>query len=78
MGEEGRKDVGDEVGCLRELIHRSVRSSHDHKVVLHCPPSGRQGNQVVGVHKFGIEVGDDLLGGSTDCQGNISTRGRGA
>jgi len=29
------------------------------------------------VSKFGIEVGDYLLGGSMDCQGNISTRGRG-
>ncbi len=66
------------MGSLRELICRSVGASHDHKVVLHCPPSGRQGYRVVGISKFGIEVGDYLLGGSTDHQGNISTRSRGA
>ncbi len=50
------------MGSLCELICQSVRSSHDHKVVLRCPPSSRQGNQVVSVHEFNVEVGDYLLG----------------
>ncbi len=33
---------------------------------------------MVGIGEFGVEVGDYLLGGSTDHQGNISTRCRGA
>ncbi len=33
---------------------------------------------MVGIRKFNVEVGDDLLGGSVDRQGNISTRCRGA
>jgi len=33
---------------------------------------------VVGIGEFGIEVSDYLLGRSTDCQGNVSTRGGGA
>ena len=59
------------------MICQGVRSSHDHKVVLHCPPSSRQGYRVVGIDEFGVEVGNYLLGGLMDCQGNISTRGRG-
>ncbi len=62
------------MGGLREVICRGVRSSCNHEVVLHCPPSSRQGNGVVGFREFGVEVGDYLLGGSTDHQGNISTR----
>jgi len=60
------------------LICQSVGSGHDHKVVLRSPPSSRQGNRVVGISEYSIEVGDYLLGGSMDRQGNISTRGRGA
>ena len=62
------------MGSLHELIRRGVRSSCDHEVVLRCPPSGRQGNRVVSIGEYGVEVGDYLLGGSTDHQGNISTR----
>ncbi len=65
------------MGGLHELIRQSVKASRDHEVVLHCPPSGRQGYRVVGISEFGVEVGDDLLGGLMDCQGNISTRCRG-
>ncbi len=36
-----------------------------------------QGYRVVGIDEFSIEVGDYLLGGSMDRQGNISTRYRG-
>ena len=66
------------MGGLCELMHQSVGSSCDHKVVPHCPLSSRQGNQVMSIGEFSIEVGDYLLGGSMDCQGNISTRSRGA
>src|SRR6266702_2854436 len=59
-------------------MRRSGGTSHDHEVVLRSPPCGGQGNRVVGVHKFGVEVGDYLLGGSTYRQGNISTSCRGA
>ncbi len=51
------------MGSLHELIRRGVRSSCDHEVVLRCPPSGRQGNRVVGIRELGVEVGDYLLGG---------------
>jgi len=30
------------------------------------------------IGKLGVEVGDDLLGRATDCQGNITTKGGGA
>ncbi|HYS44127.1 MAG TPA: hypothetical protein VEM32_09135 [Geobacteraceae bacterium] len=66
------------MGGRRELMRRSVGSSGDHKVILRCPPGGRQGNRVLAVSEFGVEVGDYLLGGSTDRQGNVSTRHRGA
>ncbi len=56
------------------MMHQSVGSSRDHKVVLCYPPSGRQGYRVVGIEEFSVEVGDYLLRGSTDHQGNISTR----
>ncbi len=59
------------------MIRRSVGSSCDHEVVLHSPPSGRQGNRVVGISEYSVKVGDYLLGSATDRQGNISTRGRG-
>ncbi len=65
------------MGGLNELICQSVGSSHDHKVVLHCPPCSRQGNWVMSIGEFGIEVGDYLLRRSMDRQGDISTRGRG-
>ncbi len=66
------------MGGLHELIHQSVRSSCDHKVVLCCPLCSRQGDRMVSIGKFDIEVGDYLLGGLMDHQGNISTRDRGA
>jgi len=60
------------------LIRRSVGSSRDHKVLLCCLPSGRQGYRVVGIDEFGVKVCDYLLGGLMNHQGNISTWGRGA
>ena len=65
------------MGSLCELICQSVRSSCNHKVVFHYPPCSRQGNWVVSIGEFSIEVGNYLLGRLTDCQGNTSTRGRG-
>ncbi len=59
------------------MICQSVGSSCDHKVVLCCPPSSGQGDRVVGIREFNVEVGNYLLGGSMDCQGNVSTRYRG-
>ncbi len=78
MGEEGRKGFKDEVGGLCGLIRRGIGSSCDHEVILHCPPSGRQGNWVGSISELSIEVDNDLLGRSMDCQGNIATRGGGA
>ncbi len=78
MGKIGQKGVRDEVGGLCELIRQGIGSSCDHEVIFCCPPSGRQGNQVGSIGKLGVEVDDYLLGRSTDCQGNIATRGRGA
>ncbi|HYS43376.1 MAG TPA: hypothetical protein VEM32_05280 [Geobacteraceae bacterium] len=63
---------------MRELMRRGIGSSGDHEVILCCPPCGGQGNRVLAVSEFGVEVGDNLLGGSTDRQGDISTRCRGA
>ena len=59
-------------------MHQSVGSSCDHQIVLCHPPSSGQGDRVVGSGHFSIEVGDYLLGGSADHQGNVSTRCRGA
>ncbi len=59
-------------------MRRSIGSGRDHEVLLRCPPSGRQGDWVVGIGEFGVEVFDNLLRGSTNRQGNVSTRGGGA